>query len=57
MLRALGSDLYEFENLFLADFLRHYGCFPICNGQSGISVVSPTIDAKRLNIVWKSFEE
>lgn len=56
MLRVLGSDLYEFEYLFLADFLKHYGCFPICNGQAGVSVASPTIDPAKLKILWKSFE-
>jgi hypothetical protein len=57
MLRVLGTDLYEFEYIFLADFLKHYGCFPICNGQSGVSVVSPTVNPAKLKIVWKSFED
>jgi hypothetical protein len=56
MLRVLGADLYELEYLFLADFLKHYGCFPICNGQSGVSVSSPSIDAADIRVVWKSFE-
>lgn len=30
-----NENLFDNENFFLSDFLNHYGCFPICNGQSG----------------------
>ncbi len=30
-----NENLFDVENFFLSDFLKHYGCFPICNGQSG----------------------
>ena len=30
-----NENLFDIENFFLSDFLKHYGCFPICNGQSG----------------------
>jgi hypothetical protein len=36
VLSNYGNDnLFDIENFFLSDFLKHYGCFPICNGQSG----------------------
>jgi hypothetical protein len=56
MLRILGTDLYEFEYLFLADFLKQYGCYPICNGQSGVSVASPSINPTGVKVLWKSFD-
>jgi len=30
-----NENLFDIESFFLSDFLDHYGCFPICNGQSG----------------------
>src|SRR6056297_420245 len=36
VLRNYGNEnLFDIESFFLSDFLNHYGCFPICNGQSG----------------------
>jgi hypothetical protein len=36
VLSNYGNDnLFDIENFFLSDFLKNYGCFPICNGQSG----------------------
>ena len=56
VLRVLGVDLYEFEYLFLADFQKHYGSFPICNGQAGASVISPSIEPSMMSVDWKSFD-
>jgi hypothetical protein len=55
-LHVLGTNLYELEFIFLADFLKHHGCYPICNGQSGISVASPSIDPDSVQVLWKSFD-
>ncbi|WP_136443814.1 GIY-YIG nuclease family protein [Pacificoceanicola onchidii] len=36
VLRNYGNEnLFDIESFFLSDFLKHYGCFPICNGLSG----------------------
>jgi len=57
LLRVLGTDnLYELESFFLTDFMSSFGCFPICNGQSGIYVESPLIDARRVTVLWESFD-
>jgi len=57
LLRVLGSsDLYELESFFLTDFLNKFGCFPICNGQSGVTVSSPSIDPARVKILWETFD-
>lgn len=54
LLRNLGAtDLYEIESFFLSD-LRAHGAFPVCNNQSGLTVIQPMIrqDAK---VDWKHF--
>jgi hypothetical protein len=57
LLQVLGSsDLYELESLFLTEFLNKFGCFPICNGQSGVTVLSPAIDPARVKILWETFD-
>lgn len=30
-----NGSLFDFESFFLSDFSQRYGCFPMCNGQSG----------------------
>jgi hypothetical protein len=56
VLSVLGTDLYELECFFLTDFLNHFGCFPICNGQSGVTVASPTFDYAAVEISWEAFD-
>lgn len=56
LLRALGTtDLFELESFFLSDFLTNFGCFPICNGQSGAAILKPTITAERIIVRWDQF--
>jgi hypothetical protein len=56
VLSVLGSnDLYELESYFLSDFLQNLGAFPICNGQSGMTIRAPSLDPKAIEIVWESF--
>src|SRR6266567_4394403 len=44
VLSNLGTcDLYELEAFFLTRFLDAFGAFPICNNQSGVSVLYPRI--------------
>ena len=55
LLRNLGAaDLYEIESFFLSDFLRVHGAFPVCNNQSGVIVIQPTIRSDIL-VDWKHF--
>jgi hypothetical protein len=57
LLVVLGSvDLYEVESFFLSNFRNNFGCFPICNGQSGVGVSSPSIDSARVKILWETFD-
>jgi hypothetical protein len=56
LLRVLGTDsLFEIEHFFLADFLKNFGAFPICNGQSGVEVKAPSLDTNRSRILWDFF--
>ena len=58
VLQVLGAhDLYEIESFFLADFLKNFGCFPICNNQSGLAVLMPSIDPSRVKVLWDTFSE
>lgn len=55
LLRNLGApDLYEVESFFLSDFLRIHGAFPICNNQSGLTVIQPKIKGE-ITVDWKHF--
>jgi hypothetical protein len=56
VLSVLGtSDLYELESYFLSNFQESLGAFPICNGQSGMTIKIPALDPKSINILWESF--
>jgi len=56
VLKVPGTDnLYELESFFLSDFLTNFGCFPICNNQSGFNILSPLIDPRRVTILWEKF--
>jgi hypothetical protein len=58
LLQALGTkSLFEIENYFLADFLKQFGTFPICNGQSGVNVGTPVLDVSKSKIIWDFFRE
>ena len=55
LLRNLGAkDLYEIESFFLSDFLRVHGAFPVCNNQSGVTVIQPIIGPD-ITVDWKHF--
>jgi hypothetical protein len=52
LLRNLGApSLYEIESFFLSDFLRVHGAFPICNNQSGRTIVAPKITGQ-VTVAW-----
>lgn len=56
LLKNLGTtDLYEIESIFLGDFLRVKGTFPICNNQSGVKVLERPILKENLQIDWEYF--
>lgn len=50
-----NENLFDIESFFLSDFLNRYGCYPICNGQSGhkpseeLHLITATVD-------WSFFE-
>lgn len=50
-----SNNLFDIENFFLSDFLKNYGCYPICNGQAGHkpSETSKPISA---SVDWSFFE-
>jgi hypothetical protein len=55
LLRNLGAtNLYEIESFFLSDFLRAHGAFPVCNNQSGLTVIQPMI-RREITVDWKHF--
>jgi hypothetical protein len=55
LLRNLGAtNLYEIESFFLGDFLRVHGAFPVCNNQSGVTVIQPMIKSN-ITVDWKHF--
>lgn len=57
VLKGCGTNnLFEIESLFLEGFLNTYGCFPICNGQSGHEIVNESTKAVELEIDWSFFE-
>jgi len=56
LLRDLGAThLYEIESFFLSDFLRTKGSFPICNGQSGVTVIESLIKQGSVSVHWEHF--
>ena len=56
LLKNLGSgNLYEIESFFLSDFLRVKGAFPICNNQSGVKFMEPSISGPDLRVDWEHF--
>lgn len=55
LLQNLGAtNLYEIESFFLSDFLRVHGAFPICNNQSGLTVIQPMIRGD-ITVDWQRF--
>jgi len=50
-----NENLFDIEDFFLSDFLKHYGCFPICNGQSGHKP-SETSRPITASVDWSFFE-
>jgi hypothetical protein len=56
LLQTLGTcSLFELEDYFLTSFLDNFGAFPICNGQSGVKVAAPFLDANRSRVFWDFF--
>lgn len=56
LLKNLGSgNLYELESYFLTDFLQYRGAFPICNSQSGIKLLEPSIPDQGVQVDWEYF--
>ena len=51
---SANTSLYEIESFFLADFLRVHGAFPICNNQSGWTIIEPKI-AGHIKVAWNHF--
>jgi hypothetical protein len=57
LLRILGTnDLYELESFFLTDFLTNLGSFPICNNQSGVAILAPSIETYGVKVHWEAFD-
>jgi hypothetical protein len=57
LLSVLGTtDLYELESFFLSDFLGQLGSFPICNGQSGMTITTPMLNPNSIKIAWSNFD-
>lgn len=55
LLQNLGAtSLYEIESFFLGDFLRVHGAFPICNNQSGWTIIEPKI-TEQVKVAWDHF--
>jgi hypothetical protein len=55
-LSVLGiSTVAELEGVFLRDFLKSNGAYPISNNQSGIELKEETV-APRFEIEWEHFE-
>jgi hypothetical protein len=55
ILQGLGTqDLFELEAFFLTRFLLEYGCYPICNNQSGVAVAAPMLTADA-QVDWRYF--
>lgn len=55
VLKTYGNDnVYDIESFFLTDFLKHFGSYPICNGQAGhqLSDASKEISA---SVDWEFF--
>jgi hypothetical protein len=56
LLQTLGTrSLFELEDYFLTNFQDNFGAFPICNGQSGVKVTTPFLDANRSRVLWEFF--
>jgi len=57
-LRSLGTDsVLEIESFFLADFLKNYGAYPICNNQSGANFPESPLSDKRISVEWQYFHK
>lgn len=57
LLRNLGpTDLYETESFFLSSFLFARGAFPICNNQSGVTVIQSSMARPDVSVDWQHFD-
>lgn len=56
VLRHCGTwNLFEIESLFLQSFSNTFGCFPICNGQSGHEIDSEERKKIGIEADWENF--
>lgn len=57
ILRNLGTkNLFDIESLFLENFLSEFGCYPICNGQSGHQIETDRKLMRELVVDWSFFD-
>lgn len=57
VLSVLGTrDVRELETFFLSDFAREYGCYPLCNGQAGMSYPASPLPGAGIVIAWEAFD-
>jgi len=50
------SNLFDIESLFLQSFSTTFGCYPICNGQSGHEILSEESRKITLSVDWAHFQ-
>ncbi len=56
MLKKLWTlRIEDLESYFLLDFVKKYGCYPICNNKTGFEVLKSDIDIN-WNIDWGHFD-
>ncbi|NVL89551.1 MAG: hypothetical protein HWN69_00955 [Desulfobacterales bacterium] len=48
------KSIEELENYFINDFLKIFGCYPICNNRSSFEEIQPPTDIE-LDINWSFF--
>ncbi len=57
LLKNVGtSNLSLIESMFLEEFMRSHGAFPICNNQSGVQSDSVTRYTEDLIVDWSYFK-
>lgn len=56
-LKTIGTEnVLELESFFLTDFFKHYGAYPICNNQSGVSFPESSLSNERIDVDWHYFQ-
>ena len=56
VLRNLGlANLYEIESVFLSDFCRYRGAFPLCNNQAGLDLLRREVVLPSIEVDWAQF--